>query len=281
MALAQPTVRLLSEITFSAGLRCLQRHLVTTSASLPMQLDLSGVVLLLATGLAAGIVNTLAGAGSLLTVPALVLLGVPADIANGTNRLGVLVHNVVATWRFHAEGVPGLRQAAPLMVPTIAGSVAGAYTISLVSPAMFQRMFAVLMLALVVPIVIRIQPASRRSKWPQAVTAAVFFLVGTFGGAFQAGVGLLLIAALAHAGHDLLRANSIKVVLNAVQTAAALAIFLIQGLVWWGPGLVLAAGYGVGGAIGVRLAVAGGEPVVRVFLAVTVVALSLRLLGWR
>jgi len=245
-----------------------------------MTLDLAGVGLLLVAGLAAGIVNTLAGAGSLLTVPALILLGVPADIANGTNRIGVLAHNLVASWRFHAEGVQGLRHAVPLLVPMVLGSLAGSYAISVLPAASFQRLFAVIMLVLVVPIVARPAPRSTARAWPAWGTASVFFLVGAFGGAFQAGVGLLLIAALAHAGHNLLRANSIKVFLNAVQTAAAAIVFVLQAKVWWMPGIYLALGYAAGAFVGVRIAVLGGEPFVRVFLAATVLVLAVRLLGW-
>lgn len=243
-----------------------------------MELHFWGATLLLATGFAAGIVNTLAGAGSLLTVPALVLLGVPADVANGSNRLGVLVHNVVSSWRFHAEGVPGLRHARHLLIPILAGSVLGAYAISYVPAAVFQRIFALLMLVLVIPIVVRVQPRGDAGLWPRGLTELVFLSVGIFGGAFQAGVGLLLIAALAHAGHNLVQANSIKVVLNAAQTAAALTIFVLRGQVWWIPGTVLAVGYGVGGVVGVRLAVVGGEWIVRWFLGSTVVILAIRLL---
>ncbi len=239
-----------------------------------------GIAFLLATGFAAGIVNTLAGAGSLLTVPVLVLLGVPADIANGTNRVGILAHNVIASWRFHAEGIGGLRHAFSLLVPMMSGSIIGAYTISLLPAAAFQRAFAVLMLVLVVPIVVGAQPRTQGPAWPRSLSAMVFFFVGLFGGAFQAGVGLLLIAALSHAGHNLLRANSIKVVLNAVQTAAALTIFVLRDQVWWLPGVMLAVGYGIGGVVGVRLAIAGGERLVRWFLAAMVVVLATRLLGW-
>ncbi|GIW44048.1 MAG: UPF0721 transmembrane protein [Candidatus Binatia bacterium] len=242
-------------------------------------LGFAGIALLVGTGLVAGIVNTLAGAGSLLTVPALVLLGVPADVANGTNRVGVLAHNIVASWRFHAEGVTALRHATALALPIVAGSILGAYVISLFPGAVFQRLFAVVMLILVVPIVVRVQPRSPSSPWPRWLTATVFFLVGSFGGAFQAGVGLLLIAALAHAGHDLLRANSVKVLLNAVQTAGALAIFVVRGQVWWIPGMILATGYSAGAIVGVRLAVLGGEWLIRWVLAATVVALAVRLLG--
>lgn len=245
-----------------------------------MVLEATGIALLLLAGLAAGVVNTLAGAGSLLTVPALILLGVPADVANGTNRVGILAHNLIASWRFHAAGVHGIAPALPLLVPVVAGSLAGAYCVSLLPAAVFQRVFAVVMLVLLVPILVRVDPRPAPPSWPRWLTAAVFFLVSAFGGAFQAGVGLLLIAALAHAGHSLLRANSIKVLVNALQTVVALLVFLARGQVWWLPGLVLAAGYAAGALAGVKLAMAGGEPFVRAFLAVTVLALATYLLGW-
>jgi len=63
-------------------------------------------------GFAAGVINTLAGGGSLITVGLLVFLGLPGTLANGTNRIGVLVQNLTSAWRFRAEGVPGLRAAA-------------------------------------------------------------------------------------------------------------------------------------------------------------------------
>ena len=61
----------------------------------------------------AGVVNTLAGGASALTVPLLVLVGLPGTLANGTNRVGILTQNVVAAWRFRAEGVSGFRAAVP------------------------------------------------------------------------------------------------------------------------------------------------------------------------
>lgn len=237
-------------------------------------------LVLLVAGIAAGVINTLAGAGSLLTVPALVLLGMPGSLANGTNRVGVLVHNLVASWRFHAEGFSGIRHALPLLIPVVVGSLLGAYAISLVPSRTFEQLFAALTFLLVVPLLRPPRIREAGSSWPGWLRATVFFGVGLFGGAFQAGVGLLLIAALAHAGHDLLRANSIKVVINAVLTAAALVIFLLRGQVAWAPGLVLAFGYAIGAVTGVRIAVLGGEGVVRAFIAASVVGLATKMLGW-
>ena len=101
-----------------------------------------------ATATVAGVVNTLAGGGSLLTVPLLVLLGLPGGIANGTNRVGVLVQSSVAAWRFRALGVGGLREAAPVLLPVAAGSLIGAWGIAQISDALFERAFGVVMLLL-------------------------------------------------------------------------------------------------------------------------------------
>ena len=97
--------------------------------------------LLVGGGAVAGVVNTLAGGGSLLTVPLLTFAGLPADIANGTNRVGILIQNVVASWGFWREGVPGFAQAAPLVLPVVCGAVVGAYGVSQLDATTFQRTF--------------------------------------------------------------------------------------------------------------------------------------------
>jgi len=236
------------------------------------------IILLIGSGVVAGVVNTLAGAGSLLTVPILVLLGLPGNVANGTNRLGIFCHSAVAAWRFRAEGVSGFRQALPTLLPIGLGSLVGAFVISGVADKTFERLFGVVMVLMLVPIVWRPRvPAERRGS--TVGSFVVFFLIGAYGGMFQAGVGLLLIFALSYAGYDLVRANSIKVVINALLTVAALPVFLARGQVVWLPGLVLAIGYAVGGALGVRLAVGLGERIIRPVLAVAVLALAGRMIG--
>ena len=78
--------------------------------------------LLIVGGGVAGFVNTLAGGGSFLTVPLLVLLGLPATVANGTNRLAVFVQNVAAVAGFRAEGISGIRLGVRLLPPTLLGA---------------------------------------------------------------------------------------------------------------------------------------------------------------
>ena len=88
------------------------------------------IALLVVVGLTAGVLNTLAGGGSLLTVPVLVLLGLPGTVANGTNRVGVLAQCLVAIWRFNAEGISEVRTALPLLLPIGLGSLIGAITVT-------------------------------------------------------------------------------------------------------------------------------------------------------
>jgi uncharacterized membrane protein YfcA len=239
------------------------------------------VALLVLGGFVAGIANTLAGGASLLTVPLLVLVGLPGTVANGTNRFGVCVQNIVASWRFRAEGVSGFRDAVPVLLPVAVGSTIGATVISQVSDTTFERLFGVVMVLLLLPMLGPGGSAKRGAgpRWSAPTRSLVFFLIGLYGGAFQAGVGIALVMALSYAGFDLVRANSIKVVVNALLTAVALPVFILQGQVLWLPGAILAVGFVGGGLVGVRLAVRGGERVIRPVLAVCVLALAGRMLG--
>ncbi len=238
-------------------------------------------VLLLAGGLVAGVVNTLAGGGSLLTVPLLVLVGLPGTLANGTNRIAVLLGNAAAIWSFRRSGVSGAGEAVPVLLPVVAGSLVGALAISRVDDATFQRVFGVVMLLLLWPtlhgsIARSVRPAR---SWPRLLSSAVFLAIGLYGGAIQAGVGLLLVVALSQAGSDLVRASRIKVVVVGCLTAAAVPVFLAAGQVAWMPAALLATGQSLGGALGARLAVRGGERLIRPALALAVVVLAGRMLG--
>jgi uncharacterized membrane protein YfcA len=161
------------------------------------------------------------------------------------------------------------------------GSLVGAYTIARVEDALFERIFGVVMLLNLVPMLRRPRFGARRPArpWPRWLGFAVFFGIGLYGGAIQAGVGLLLVGALSHAGYDLVRANSIKVAVNVVLTAFALPIFLFAGQVAWLPAATLASGFIAGGWIGARLAVAGGERLLRPVMILAILALAGRILG--
>ncbi len=238
--------------------------------------------LLMGGGLLAGIINTLAGGGSMLTVPLLVMVGLPGTVANGTNRVGILIQNGVAFAGFRAQGFGEIRSAIPVILPVALGSVVGAIAASRLTDQAFERAFGVLMLLLLIPTVRGItsksgdSPPRERAAWLRTL---VFFGIGLYGGAFQAGVGLLLVAALAFTGIDLVRANSIKVLVNFCFSVLAVPIFAFAGQIAWPQALALGAGFAVGGAAGSRLAVQGGEKLIRPVLGLAIVALAGRMIG--
>jgi uncharacterized membrane protein YfcA len=235
--------------------------------------------LLVGGGLLAGIVNTLAGGGSMVTVPLLVLVGLPGTVANGSNRVGVLIQSATAAWRFRAQGVPGVQEALRVLVPVGVGSVIGAWGIAQLADATFERVFGIAMVLLLLP---TLRPPGSRTAprpWSPTTTFLVFLVIGIYGGALQAGVGLVLVAALSRAGFDLVQANSIKVVVVLVLTLVAVPVFVAEGQVAWLPAGVLALGFAAGGEVGARLAVRGGERLIRPVLVLAVLALAGRMLG--
>ena len=243
-------------------------------------MDPGDIVLLVAGGLAAGVVNTLAGGGSLLTVPLLVLAGVPGNVANGSNRVGILASNASATAAFRRLGISGLSRTLPVLVPVAVGSLVGALLVARLADETFERAFGVLMVPL---LLLSLRPPVLKSVegrvWSGPFTVLVFLAVGLYGGAFQAGIGLLLMVALSRSGMDLVVVNSVKVVVIVVVTVIALPLFIVSGRVDWGPALVLAAGFAIGGALGARLTVTRGASLIRPVMVAAVLALAGRLLG--
>jgi uncharacterized membrane protein YfcA len=236
-------------------------------------------------GLVAGVVNTLAGGGSLLTVPLLVFMGLPATTANGTNRIGVLFQNIVSTSRVRKEGLDGIRGAYPVLIPVMIGALLGATVASRMSAEFFRQVFGVAMIALLYPMLRPTrsgsdsdddEPVEARSGF---LNTTIFLGIGFYGGAIQAGVGLFLIAALARSGLDLVRANSIKVVVIGALTLVAVPVFIAHGQVDWPLASALVVGFGIGGELGARAAVKGGERLIKPVLILTVLAMSGRMLG--
>ena len=236
-------------------------------------------LLLVGGGLLAGTINAVAGGGSILTIPLLVLAGVPGNDANGSNRVGILTSNTAAAVSFRRLGVRGLRQAVPILVPVVVGAIVGSFTIGRLTDESFERFFGFLVFPLVILSLRRPTVRVDGKRWSTRTSVAVFTAIGLYGGAVQAGIGLVLLAALTRTGYELVMANNIKVVVNLFITAAALPFFIARGEVDWIPALVLAGGFTIGGWVGAHAAVKGGEPFLRWAMVGAAVLLSGRLLG--
>lgn len=243
-------------------------------------MELIDAALVVGAGLVAGIVNAMAGGGSLLTVALLnVFVGLPGLVANGTNRVGVLVQNASSVASYRKEGVRGFRKAVPVMVPVIAGSLLGSLLVSSVTDETFERIFGILMVPLLFLSLRSPKNVGSQINWHPVTTAVIFFGIGLYGGAFQAGVGLLIVVALSRSGLDLVNANAVKVVVILVLTTIAVPVFIVRGQVDWGFAVVLAFGFAAGGWIGARVAVRGGEKIIKPVLIGAVVALAGRMIG--
>ncbi|HUF77766.1 MAG TPA: sulfite exporter TauE/SafE family protein [Thermoanaerobaculia bacterium] len=244
-----------------------------------------GYVALFASGAVAGALNVVAGGGSFLTLPVLIFLGLPATVANATNRVGILAQNVGAVWGFHRHRVLAWRWALAAAGPAVVGSVLGTWAALEVSDEAFRKILAFLMVAItlwsllsrsgsgVVIGALPPRPGGRRL----AVLAGGFFAVGIYGGFVQAGVGFLILAVTTFAGLDLVRGNAIKVTIALLFTAISLAIFAWQDMVEWLPGAALGAGNLAGGLVGVRLTVLKGHAWIKGVVTVTVILFAVLL----
>jgi uncharacterized membrane protein YfcA len=239
----------------------------------------------IAAGLFAGFVNTLAGSGSLITLPLLMFLGLPANIANGTNRIGVFVQSLVSSISFRKQKLYTIDEGLRMSLPAAAGALLG----SLIAVRINERIMEILIGGLLIFMFFIILYKPEQWVRDHAHTAAmqrrwwvpvVFFLVGIYGGFIQAGVGFFLLGSLVlGAGMGLTRANAHKVLIVAAMTAIALTVFILSHQVYYLYGIVLAAGQGVGAWLGSRVAVSWGPRVVRVILLVAIMASAIKLTG--
>ncbi len=234
---------------------------------------------LVALGLVAGAVNTIAGGGSFVTVPALLWAGVPAAVANGTNRVAVLAQSLAAARTFRSDAVDGGgEELVPQVVVTAVGSVAGSALALVLPPEALEKAIALAMLGVLAIASFRpkrwVEPGEPSPwRWP------ALFGVGAYGGFLQAGVGLLLLPCLVRLGGlDPVRANARKSMLVATLTVPALVLFAASGVVDWAAGLVLALGSALGAVAGAKLTTRLGPRFVWGALVLAVVLTALRTL---
>ncbi len=250
-------------------------------------MNLLQIVLVLITGMVAGFVNTLGGGGSLLTVPVLIFLGLPAVEANGTNRIAIFVQNIVGVTNFRRKGFFYPKLGLFLGIPALLGSILGARTAITISGELFEKILALIMI--VVLIIILTRPERRFIKeidqenlgTLRLTLAAITFLgIGFYGGFIQAGVGFFIIVALTLiTGMSLVKVNSLKVFIVLIYTISSLVVFIANGKVNFLLGFTLAIGSALGAYLGTIFAVSKGDRWIRIFLIITILAMSAKLWG--
>lgn len=256
-----------------------------------MELTFQTYLILFAAGLAAGIINTVAGGGSVITLPVLIFAGLPAGVANATNRIGLVLQNVTAIWRFRRSGVKESHLSWRCLAVAAVGAVFGVWLAVLIPDRRFEHVLAILMLILLVLILKKPKPhlveEAPGDAWkPLSTRKRVllllsFFGLGVYAGFIQAGMGIMVLLTLGYLVRmDLVRGNYIKLVVILGLTFVALATFMIQGVpVAWIAGISTGSGQIVGALIGSWVAIEKGEKWIKVIMVTAIVLSSAKLLG--
>ncbi len=243
------------------------------------------VLALIGTGLAAGFINTTAGGGSMLSLPLLMFLGLPANVANGTNRIAILLQNVIGVKTFRQKKVLDLKSDYRLAIPAVAGSVIGALFAVQIDVELLKKVIAGLMVVMFFVVVLKPdvwvkERAGVVNPKPTVLQYVIFFFIGLYGGFIQVGVGFFLLAGLVlGGGYNLVKANAVKVFIILIYTVFSLGIFIWHGQVDFIAGLILAAGNMAGAWLGVHFSVKGGAKYVRYVLILALVIVILNLFG--
>ena len=239
-------------------------------------------LLLVVAGFAAGVVNSIAGGGSFLTLPVL-MFGMDPQLANGTNRLAVLLSSASAVSTFNKHQLLDRKLAFRLTVPTLLGAPIGVLLAVYLPAESFKGIFGFVFLAMAVILIMnpkRLLEEREMTDQPHRGWFMLFFGIGVYVGFIQAGMGILLLIGMSRLNTgDLVASNAIKNVIGFVVTLAATLLFILNGLVDWWPGLAMAAGNLMGGFVGAKLAIQKGSRLVFGFLVVVMLATGIKLVA--
>lgn len=250
-------------------------------------MDPSQSLLLAGAGLVAGTVNTIAGAGSLLTFPALLAVGLPPLSANVTNCLGLIPGSVSGAYGLRAELQGQRRWLIGLSLWVALGSVLGAVLLLTLPGGAFDRVVPLLvggagLLVLAQPLVVRVVQREHLGP-PSPATGPVVGVVGIYAGYFGAALGVLLIGTLGVLAPQPLRTvNAVKNAVAVIANSVAGLIYAFAAPVNWAAVLLLAVGSAFGGVVGARLArrIPAGPLRVGIAVVALAVAVWLALNAW-
>lgn len=241
------------------------------------------IILLIVAGVFVGFINTLAGGGSIISLSILMLLGLPANVANGTNRIGILFQNIAGVVSFKQQKVLETKKALLLSIPAVFGSLIGALIAVDLNEDIFEKAIAVIMLLMMVFMMVNPQKFlyGRKELTEKKISfwqILLFFAIGIYGGFIQLGIGYFLIAGIVFGlGYDLVKTNAIKVLIVLIYTPFTLVIFILNDQVNWAYGLTLTIGTFIGALIASRLAVKKGVNFVRWVIIFVIILTSLHL----
>lgn len=241
-------------------------------------------LLVIVVGIISGFINTLAGSGSLLTLPLLIFMGLPVNVANGTNRIAILLQSIVGVGGFKQQKVFEWKDGLWLTIPSVIGAFVGSMMAVNLDAQLMNRIIGGLLVVMFFVILFKPEKwinenAGMVKSKPTLLNFVIFLAIGFYGGFIQAGVGFFLLAGLVlGAGYDLLKANAIKVFIVLAYTVVALSVFIFNKQVDYLLGFLLGFGSMIGAWVATHVAVSKGVGFIRWFLLVTVFAFAVKML---
>ena len=233
-------------------------------------------------GFLAGFINVFAGGGSLLTLPFLIFMGLPANVANGTNRVALLMQNITATGSFKQMKVFRYKEGFYLAIPAIAGAIPGAFLASSMDKELLENIIGVLLVVMFLFVLIKPERWLKKEGTGRTrfglLQIITFFFIGLYGGFIQAGIGFFLIASLVYvAGADLIKANALKLFIVLIYNLFAFAVFILHDQVDFLLGFIVGIGNMLGAFIATRVAVRYGPRLARIILMIGLILSALNI----
>lgn len=248
-------------------------------------MSLTEIIIITTAGMLAGFINTLSGGGSVISLSLLILMGLPANIANGTNRINIFFQSLSSVSSFARQRMFTSMKPVWLGIPATLGSVLGAMVAVDVNKKVIEIAMAVAMVTMVFFLFYK------PDKWLKENTRLldrkitfwqllIFFAVGFYGGFIQVGIGyFLLLSLVLGVGYNLVQANAVKNLIVFFYALFALAVFIINGQVNYLYGLILSAGSVIGALIASYLAVKKGAGFIRAVILLSVILSILQITG--
>jgi len=242
-------------------------------------------IIIVGAGVLVGFINTLAGGGSVISLSLLLILGLPATIANGTNRVSIFFQTSSSVITFWRKQMYTTRKIWWLIIPAAAGSIVGAWVATGIKEEALEIAMIVIMACMLIFLF------AKPSRWMKENRALLdkkiqwwqillFFAVGWYAGFLQVGVGYFLLMALVlGVGFELVKANAVKNLIVLFSAAVSLVIFIVSDQVYYLYGILLSIGSIAGAYIASVMAVKKGGKFIRWVIVASVILAALKIAG--
>ncbi len=246
-------------------------------------MDWTIILLGIGAGFLAGIINTVSGSGSVITLSLMAFFNIPIDLANGTNRIGILTHAIKSTHSFHKRGQLQLDDSWKIIIFCLTGALAGTFTALSLSSENFNLVLGFIFLGLLLVLIFEPHKSSSNRKKLAKIAPWLMIPVGFYGGFIQVATGIFLLTILQIvSGKSLKELNPLKIFIIMLFNIPAVIIFTIGGKVNWPLGISLAVGQYFGAFLGVKINSSSKniEPFLRVLLIAMLTAAIAKFWGF-